>query len=173
MLIPYKPKTLPIMRAKPKFIIIHDLTCMYHDIDQIKIDGKKSQTNIARTYNWVLNGQSDINYHFMVEKIGKDYETLIGRPINRLCQFDDIPDVYDTRAIHIACMGRYDTINADNRFYQQLAYRAIAPSMSTFGIPITNIYLHHEISNDKTITCPGPFFMKDKLMAKIKIMNAR
>ena len=173
MLIPYKPKTLPIIRARPKYVIIHDLTCMYHDIDQVKVDVKLSQMNNARTYNWILNGQSDVNYHFVCERVGKDFETLVGRPMNRMCSFDDIPDQYDTKAIHIACMGRYSIIAPSNRFYQQLAYRSIAPWLHLFAIPISNVYLHHEISNNKDIACPGPFFMKDKLLSHIKPMLAR
>jgi len=173
MIIPYRPKTLPIARAKPKYIIIHDLNCMYQGIDQVKVDAKKSQMAKAREYNWILNGQADVNYHFVAEKIGKDYESLIGRPLNRMCKYDDIPDQYDTKGIHIACMGRYDIISPSQRFYQQVAYRIVAPMMFWFGIPIANVYLHHELSTNKDINCPGPFFIKDKFMAALKTMWIR
>lgn len=173
MLIPYRPKILPIVRAKPRYIIIHDLQCMYHGIDQVKIDAKKSQMMKARDYNWILNGQPDVNYHFICEKIGKDYETLSGRPLGRMCQYPDIPDVYDTKAIHIAAMGRYSVIKPEMRFYQQMAYRPISSMMYLFGIPMTNIYLHHEISNDKKMACPGPFFDKKVLLSQIKVMRAK
>ena len=172
MLIPYKPKSLPIIRAKPKYIIIHDLDCMYHDIDQVKMDAKLSQMNKARNYNWILNGKPDVNYHFVAERVGKDFETLIGRPINRMCKFDDIPNQYDTKAIHVACMGRYSIIAPTQRFYMQLAYRAIAPWLYTFGIPITNVLLHHEVS-DSNDACPGPFFMKNKLISAVKAMRSQ
>ena len=172
MIIPYKPKSMPIFRAKPKYIVIHDLSCMYHGIDQVKVDAKKSQMNSARTYNWILNGDPDVNYHFVAERVGKDFETFVGRPISRMCAYDDIPDQITTKAIHIACMGVYSIVGPSNRFYQQLAYRAIAPWMFTFGIPITNIYTHGELTDDNKVVCPGPFFMKNKLMGHVKAMRA-
>ena len=173
MLIPYKPKIMKIARAKPKYIIIHDVTCMYHGIDQVKQDMKKSQANKAREYNWILNGQPDVNYHFMAEKIGLDYESVVGRPLNRMCYYEDIPDQYDTKAVHICCMGKYTIVKPTQRFYQQVAYRVIAPMMFWFGIPIGNVYTHQEISTDKEMACFGLFFDKNVLISNLMAMKAQ
>jgi len=174
MKLPYRPKTLPLIRSRRfKFIIIHDLSCMLEGIDQIKLDSKIPQCSSVRTYNWILNGQTDVNYHFISERLGEDYETIIGRPINRLCEYNDIPEVYNSKAIHIACMGQLDDTNLSQRYYMQLAYRVIAPQLFIHSIPTTRIYLHSELSTDKDNACPGAFFMKDKLLNAVKAMLIR
>jgi hypothetical protein len=142
---------------------------MYPVIDKITIDDKTSQIYLSRLYNWIISGQSDLNYHFIVEKIGKDYETLLGRPLNRLCEYPDIKDDINSRAIHIGMIGKYDKQIPTPRFYQQIAYRIIAPYMYMLGIPVGQIYFHSEVSN-KNKTCPGTFFKKEDLLTRLKTL---
>jgi hypothetical protein len=143
---------------------------MYPDIQKITIDNKSSQIYLSRLYNWIISGQSDLNYHFLVEKIGKDYETFLGRPINRLCEYNDIKDNINSRAIHIGMIGKYDKQIPTPRFYLQLCYRIITPYMYLFNIPGGQIYLHSELS-DKHKDCPGSFFKKSDLISRLKSIS--
>lgn len=172
MLLPYKPVLLPKAIKRYKYIIIHDLTCMFTGIDQAKHDSKKSQIGSLRGYNWILNGQMELNYHFIVEKIGRDYETVMGRPFHKLCVFNDIPSPYDMSSLHIAMAGHYKIMKPSKRFYMQMGYRAIAPLVKWFSISVNNIYLHSEVSTNKDIACPGPFFNKNVFLSSLKPMMA-
>lgn len=164
---------MSLIRSKPRYVIIHDMSCVFSGIDQLKIDTKFSETKIARDYNWILNGQVDNNYHFIVERINTDYETLFGRPLNRMCIYDDIPDNINKRGIHVALAGKYNLVKPTLRFYQQMAYRCIAPLIYMFAIPMTNIYLHSEITTTDNLVCPGPFFRKNVFLGQLKTMRVR
>ena len=160
MIVQYRPKSLPKVTRKFKYIIIHDLTCMFGGVDQAKMDMKHSQVNAIRSYNWIVNGQSELNYHFVVEKVEKDYETMLTRPLNRLCEYTDIPAQYGA-SIHIGLLGKYSILKPSTRFYQQVAYRALASMMFIYKIPYGQVLMHSQISVDKDQHCPGEFFNYD------------
>ena len=169
MLVPYRPKSLPKSSRRYKYIIIHDLTCMFDGVDQAKIDEKKSQVGVLRSHNWIVNGQSDLNYHYVVETLRRDHETILGRPLNKWCEYDDIFPEYNA-SIHIGMVGKYSIMKPDMRYYQQIAYRVIAPAMALFRIPLANIKLHSHVSRDEHKACPGNFFDYNMLMAQMRPM---
>jgi len=145
---------------------------MYPEIEKVSIDSKLPQTFSSRLFNWIISGQSDLNYHYMVERVGQDYESFLGRPLDRLCIYKDIPDQINSRAIHIGMIGKYDKQIPTPRFYLQIAYRIIIPNMHLFGIPYGNIYFHNDLS-EKHKECPGLFFKKSLFMSKLKSLPIR
>jgi hypothetical protein len=116
----------------------------------------------------VLNGEFDLNYHFIVEKIKDDYETLFGRPLNAICEYDDIVSPYDA-AIHVGVMGNFNFDIPPERLYKQIAYRVLGPMMMYFRIDKSKILLHREVSSDQA-ECPGTNFNKARLLSYVKTM---
>ena len=170
MIVPFKPVYFEKATRRFKYIIIHDLSCRFANLDKAKVDSKKSVASTLRGFNWVFNNEHDLPYHFLCERIGEDYETIMGRPFQYFCIFDDIKSEF-IPSIHIAVAGLYSfTSQPTNRAYQQVGYRAISPLMKWFKIQISNVYLHHEVSNDKDHSCPGAMFNKNKLLAATKPM---
>jgi len=169
---PYTPALMPLMKKKAKYIIIHDLTCMFQGIKQIKSDSNKSQISDIRKYNWVLNAQRDVNYHFMIEKMKKEYQTVLGRPLNRLCEYSDIPLNINEAAIHVAVVGIFNATKGTNELYNQIVYRTIGP-FTYQKIPLGNIRMHHEVTTDKKIICPGTMLKKPDILNKISSMSPR
>jgi len=170
MKIPYRPTNFEKMRSRPKYIILHDINCAFENMRINLIDDNKSQVNKIRSDNYIINNQSDLNYHFAIEQIN-DYETIIGRPITMHCEYDDIPIQYKN-SIHIGMMGSFEYDIPDQRYYRHLAYRSIVPMMSIYGIPIGNIILHKDITSNKLKNCPGVFFDKNKLLQSVRAMMA-
>ena len=169
MIVPYRPVTLKKSTRKFRYIIIHDSSCRFSNLGFAKVDGKKSSISKMRGYNWVFNGEFELPYHFVCERIGKDFETLMATPFSYRCIYDDIPFEFEA-SIHIAIAGDYSIIQPNQRAYQQIGYRSMASIMRWFSIPFGHIFFHHEISTDKSLKCPGPLFDKSRLMAAIKPM---
>jgi len=169
MIVPYKPIYFKKATRKFRYIIIHDLSCRFEHLDKAKIDSKRSVAGSLRGYNWVFNEEFDLPYHMLCERVGMDYETIMCKPFAYYCEYPDIPSVY-LASIHIGVAGNFDTVQPSQRSYQQIGYRAISPFIKWFGIPLSNILLHREVSEDKETKCPGVMFDKNKLMANIKSM---
>lgn len=170
MKIPYKPKSFT-KRTKPvRYIIIHDLNCQFSDANDFFSDSQRFQISKLRTRNFVLTGETDLNYHFVVEKINDDYETVVGRPLNALCDYPDIKAPYSD-AIHIAVLGNFDIDVPPDRLYKQLAYRAVSPLIATYRLNINKVLLHHQVSDDESSKqCPGQNFDYNKFLASLKVM---
>jgi len=173
MLLPFRLKAFKLAQYKFRYIVLHDTSCMFSGVSQVKIDDNKSQLHSLRDYNWILNARTEVNYHFVVEKIGNDYESLIGRPLNYLCQYDDIPLIYNERAIHVCLMGSYSIIKPKPRYYQQLVYRVISPLMFHHRITSMNIVTHQDISTNEELKCPGELFNMDEFRQKVTLMKIR
>jgi hypothetical protein len=169
MIVPYKPVKFKKTTKQFKYIIIHDLSCRFSNLSGAKVDSKKSSASHLRGYNWIFNDEIDLPYHFLCDKIGVDYETIMGTPFCYKCIYDDIPKVYDS-AIHIGISGDYYVIAPTQRAYQQIGYRAVASIMRWFAIPFNNVLLHRDISTNKDCDCPGVMFNKSKFIASIKPM---
>jgi hypothetical protein len=167
MRIPFKIRLFNKFVKRPRYIIIHDVSCQVADAAELRIDNEKFQTNELRTREYTEVMQPDLNYHFIVEKIKTDYEVLLGRPFAVHCEYDDIINPYNF-AFHICVMGNYDYDIPDRRMYQKIAYSILAPLMRTFKIPPPRILLHSEISTNKELNCPGTFFDKKLLISYMK-----
>lgn len=169
MIVPYKPVYFKKTTRKFNYIIIHDLSCRFSNLGIAKVDTKKSSSSHLRSYNWIFNDEFDLPYHFLCERIGLDFETIMCTPFCYKCIYDDIPSEYEA-AIHIAIAGNFSTIQPDQRAYKQIGYRAMASIMRWFSMPFGHIFLHREVSTNKDLKCPGEFFDKSKFMAEIKPM---
>lgn len=168
----YKPTAFPKLNQKVKYLIIHDLHCVYDGIEDARNDTMKSQINKMRSYNWILNGEPDLNYHFVIETINKVPETFMARPLHRKCEYDDIPSAYDY-AFHIGLVGDYEILMPNQDFYMQMAYRCITPIMFWFKIPMDHVLTHAEITtNDNNKRCPGNLLNMNKLRSAIQAMRA-
>jgi hypothetical protein len=168
--IPYKPASFKRLK-KVRYIIIHDVSCKFSHLSDFYKDSIKMQSNRLRVNDYVLHGESDLSFHFIAERIGDDYETVVGRPITAHCDFDDIIDPYKN-AIHIAVMGNFVYESPNARLYKQLAYRVLAPIAQLFRVPYTKIMLHSEVTTDKEMenACPGRNFDKKKLLAHVRMV---
>jgi len=165
MRVPFKPVYLKKAYKKFMYIIIHDYSCKFGTLN--KVDTKGISVQDVRNYNWIWYNEFELPYHFICEKIGQDFETVMCRPLSYYCEYEDIPSVY-LPSVHIAIAGNYNVIAPEQRAYQQIGYRSIASIMRWFSIPISNIKMHWEVSADKTIHCPGDLFDKDKFLANIR-----
>ena len=155
MKIPLKPSMLMLRRQSVKWIIIHS-TIEACDLPNAKIDNAKYQT--PSLFKSVLEKkQGDVNYHYVIEKIEEDYIPIVFRPFPYLCEWDDIPNDINNRALHVALLGSYDFKIPTKRCYEILAYRLLNPFMKMYGLSPSRIKLHKDVSNDKEITCPGDF----------------
>ena len=155
MKMPFKPSMLKLRRQSVKWIILHHTAEMY-DIPSIRIDNDKYQ--IPGLINGVLEKkQGDVNYNFVVEKIKEDYNAFVMRPFPYLCDFPDIHNDINNRAIHVALLGSYDFTIPPKRLYEVLAYRLLNPFMNMFHLSPSKIKFHRDVSDDKDLTCPGDF----------------
>jgi len=154
------------------YIFIHDLNCLFAEHFNINVDNPKAQIDMIRTYNWIIHQETDLNYHFFAEKVGEDYETFLGRPLNRLCYYKDIETPYDIRSIHVCAVGNFNVHRPPLRMYHQLVYRCIVPLIQIYRIPIDNVILHRHVQKDG-ITCPGNFFKEQQFKAILFNYNVR
>ena len=167
MIVPFKPVYLPKMYKKPQYIIIHDFSCQFGTIDKARTDNKLANIQGVRAYNWVFNGEYELPYHFVCEKINQDYETLMARPFCYMCEYEDIPSQY-VASIHIAVAGNYNFMTMTNRAYQQMAYRSISSIVKWFRLPLNRVLMHWEVSENKNLHCPGDNFDKDRFKFTMK-----
>jgi len=167
MIVPYKPIYFKKATRKFKYIIIHDLSCRFGDLDRAKVDSNKASSGHLRNYNWIFNDEYDLPFHFLCDKVGTDFETIMGVPFCYYIKYDDIPSTYDA-SIHIGVAGDCSLVQPSQRAYQQIGYRSVASIVKWFGLPLNQIKLHHEVSTNKDIGCPGVLFNKNKFVSSIK-----
>jgi hypothetical protein len=156
MKLPYKPSLMTVRRTRPRFIIIHHTAELYLN-PSIKIDNNTYQ------YGKLSNGalelkDADIQYHFVVEKIGDDYQTIMARPFVYICDgFEDIPEHINNASIHVALLGNYNFRVPSSRMYETLGYRCLAPLLKILWLNPDRIKLHKDVSEDENCQCPGEF----------------
>jgi len=162
----FRPSFLKIRRMAVKWVILHDTIELY-DRPEIEIDtGRYQYPFIVKSA--MEKASPDINYHYIIEKVGDDYIPLSTRPITHLCDWDDIDPNINNRALHIALLGNYNYKIPENRLYNVLAYRIISPLMKIYALPQSRIKTHSEVSNNKDLVCPGEFFDKDLLISFVR-----
>jgi len=160
-----RPSLLRIRRQSVRWIIIHHTVEMY-DRPEAKIDSPMYQ--LPALFAGVMEKkQGDVDYHYVVEKVKEDYIAIVTRPYVYLCDWPDIPENINKRAVHIGLMGSYDFKIPEKRMYEVLAYRLINPMMKIFGISPARIKLHKEVSNDD-ISCPGEFIDRGRIITSVR-----
>lgn len=166
MRMPFKAALLNVRRGPVKWIIIHHTAELY-EAPESRVDNAKFQ--MKGLINGVLEKSApDINYHYVIDKIKDDYIPIVCRPVSSLCEWDDIPDDINKRAIHIAMLGSYDFKVPERRLYEIMSYRLISPMIKIYGLTPKRVKFHRDVSTDKDISCPGDFADQGKLEATIR-----
>jgi len=166
MKLPLKVSRLTFRRTKVKYIIIHQTSEIY-PAPAASIDNQKFQIP-PLIGNILERGDPDINYHYILDRIGEDYQPIVCRPFPALCEWDDIDTNINNAAIHIALMGSYSLKIPEPRLYEVLAYRLINPFLKMFKLDPSRIKLHREVSNIEDLDCPGDFVEKEKIVAMVR-----
>ncbi len=166
MRIPLRISWLGKRHTNVKYIIIHHTHCQY-DIPESKIDSTKFQIPYLIT-DVMSKAEPDFNYHYMVDRIQDEYYIIVGRPVETLCDYDDIDDTMNKSSIHIGLMGSYDFKVPDIRMYEILGYRLLSSLIKLYGLNPSRIYLHNEVSKNKKEVCPGSFIDKDKVIMMVR-----
>lgn len=169
MKIPFKIRLFNPFKKTPRYIVLHDVSCMSSDLAEVRLDKKRAQTGKLRSYQYIKQMEPDLNYHYVVEMIEEDYEVLTGRPFAVFCDYPDILSPMDY-SFHICLMGNYNYDIPDRRVYQKICYNLLSPMMRLYKIPISRILTHSEVSQEKDLKCPGNFFDKDLLLNYLKGM---
>ena len=165
MKIQLRPSLLKVRRQSVKWIIIHHTVEMYPQ-PAARIDNSSFQ--LPELYKGVLEDKTgDINYHYVVEKIKEDYYPIVTRPFVYLCDWPDISNDINNRAIHVALLGSYDFKVPDKRIYEILAYRLLNPMLKMFHLNPSKIKFHRDVSNEE-ITCPGDFMEMSRVEALVR-----
>jgi hypothetical protein len=166
MKIKLRPSRLKVRRQSVKWLIVHHTAELYHQ-PEVKIDTPKFQMDgiVAGVH---IQKQADINYHYVIDKIKEDYHPIVTRPIAYLCEWDDIDNNINNRAVHIAVLGSYDVKIPTTRLYEILAFRLLNPMLKLFNIAPNKIKLHRDVSSNKELTCPGDFFNEGKLITLVR-----
>ena len=161
-----RPSLLKIRRQSVKWIIIHHTAEIYEN-PEARIDNTKYQ--LPGIFKGVLElKQADVNYHYVIEKIQDDYVAMATRPIPYLCEWDDIPDDINKRAVHVALLGNYDFKIPEKRLYDILSYRVLNPMLKLFNITPSRIKLHKDVSTDKDVFCPGEFVDLSRIITSVR-----
>ncbi len=163
---PFRVSKLNIRHVKPKYIVLHHSWCQYQ-VPSVKMDTSEFQTRTLYTQT-MEKKIADVNYHYVIEKIKNDFNTMACRPFVATCDYPDIDENINKRALHFALLGNYDLSLPEKRAYEVLTYRLINPFMKIFSISPTRIYLHSELSDNKEESCPGEFFSKSVVISFVK-----
>lgn len=153
-MIPFKNSDLKFSSKRPKHIIIHDTAELAADITQDE-DPFQIPTVQKKIYNF--NKDHRLGYHLIIDRFKSDYYPTVCQPLFTDCVWEDMDPIYHS-GIHVAFLGNYDYDMLMDRAYKVLAFQILVPLSRYFRIPWENIVLHKEISNDKTVNCPGEFF---------------
>ena len=165
MKIPFRPSRLTIRRGPIKWLIVHH-TAEFYELPEARIDNSKYQTKAI--FKGVLERKEpDVNYHVVIDKVDEDYIPIVTRPFAYLCEFPDIHNDINKRALHVAVLGSYDFKIPPIRLLEVLTYRVLNPFMKIFHISTNKVKFHRDVSTEK-ITCPGDFFDYGKMISLIK-----
>lgn len=162
----YQPLYLTKAPRRFRFIIIHDTNCQWQKNNIYKIDNNLFQAGPMRARFKLEKRWWESPYHFICEKIGENYQTILGKPLQYSSEneFPDLDNTYSRFGIHVCVMGNYNIMAHKPKMYEQLCYRVIAPMLRQYRIPKSNIFLHGELSKEH-MDCPGLGFSKQALLA--------
>lgn len=166
MKLPFKPSLLKTRHTKPIWLVIHHTVCQYANTASA-IDSPKYQYGDI-VNNAIASKQPELNYHYVIDKIKEDYQVITARPFVFECDYPDIPEFKNKKALHVAFMGNYDLKIPEARLYEVAAYKVITPLMKIFSISPNKLVTHAEISDDEDQSCPGDFFDMDRLITQAR-----
>lgn len=118
-------------------------------------DGATVSWGAIRKYHVETNGWQDIGYHYGVERVGDQYEALVGRPENEIAAACK-EGLMNTLAIHVCCVGNFDLEEPSDELLEVLCHRVLLPVMLRHEIPSSKIVGHRDYAHYKT--CPGAKF---------------
>ena len=153
--------------GKPKYIVIHDSNCLNHTDATLDVDTERTAMGALKRTNISKGNLKDLNYHYVIDRIGKDYEIISGRPISAQCNHPDIEKVFPM-SLHVIILFDMNVEIPINRLYQIISYRCLAPliRMLKLGSP-NNVIKFHDDGNEKS-HCPGEFLAKELLVAQVR-----
>ena len=159
--------------TRPKYIIIHDTNCLSHADSTLNVDSPDTAIGSLKIKNIAQDSLKDINYHYVVDKIGNDYEILIGRPMNSLCDHKETIEPQYEFSIHVIYLTDLNVEVPETRFYQILAYKCLAPLIRMLkigGDPKNVIRFHDEVKTKSfgETKCPGDFLARELLIAQTR-----
>jgi len=137
----------------PKRVIIH------HSLTK---DSKTVTWSAIRRYHINQCGWYDIGYHYGVERIGANFEVLVGRPEN--VQGAHCAG-HNSDSLGICFVGNFD-LNPPPDAMMEKALEVFAPIIRRLHIPVSEIYTHNSLNPHKT--CPGTMFPFDRFVAALK-----
>ena len=127
------------MRPINRIILHHSLT---------RDSGTVSWPAIRRYHTETMHW-SDIGYHSGCELIGRTYECLVGRPINR-------PGAhtkgYNEDSLGFCFVGNYDETEPPKEMWNVALERVIMPWLIEFNLNPDKIFGHCDFANK---SCPG------------------
>ncbi len=161
-----RPSLLKVRRQSVKWIIVHHTVELYPQ-PAARIDNAAFQ--LPELYKGVLEQKTgDINYHYVVEKIKEDFHPIVTRPFVYMCDWPDISNDINNRAIHVAVLGSYDFKVPEKRLYEVLAFRLLNPMIKMFHLSPSKIKLHRDVSNIEDLSCPGDFMEMARIEALVR-----
>lgn len=130
---------------KPEYIILH------HSLTK---DSETVSWGAIRDYHMNTLGWRDIGYHFGIERIGNNTETMVGRlwdQVGAHCRARNL----NNNSVGVCFIGDYDVRSVPPLIWDA-GIDLCRALMKTFGIPRENVLGHREVYPVKT--CPGTQF---------------
>lgn len=142
-------------------------------------DGTALDLPALRHQHMVVNGWADLGYHFVVERVGGDYASLVGRPMTQ--------DGAHTKELHmnsqglgICLVGNFDQAPPPPAQWAE-ALKLCRALMGQYGIPADRVLGHWEVGKaagfDRSKkgstgvpqfkSCPGWQFTMDQFRADL------
>jgi len=124
-----------------------------------------SLTKDSATVSWdairrfhKAKGWREIGYHAGIEKVGKTYEVLLGRPLD---WGGSHTKGKNQTSLGFVFIGNYDETDPPSEMLKVAAERVIRPWMKIFNIPANRIFGHRDFASK---SCPGRKFHIQQLI---------
>jgi len=120
------------MKREIKWIVVH------HTLTS---DGIVVNWDAIRRYHVHTNGWQDIGYHFGLEKAGRNYEILVGRPLNIMGAHTKC---LNRNSVGIAIVGNFDRYPPTRTQINKLVKYILKPLMIYLDVPVERVIGHRE-----------------------------
>jgi N-acetyl-anhydromuramyl-L-alanine amidase AmpD len=126
-----------------------------------------------RTYHTVHRGWSDIGYHWGIERVGAEYEIVMGRPANRAgAHAKELG--FNRKSFGVCIVGAFDAAPPERGAIEKLR-QLCAWLIEDFDIPPEHILGHRDVgmlagfdwTRGEYKTCPGKAFPLDEFRASL------